>query len=46
MGQSGLSVTRIVEESDSTDGNFEAFVIQDSFYGPFDVLVMRRNAPD
>ena len=46
MGQSGLSVTRIVEESDSMDGQYEAFVIQDSFYGPFDVLVMRRSTPD
>lgn len=46
MGQSGLLVTRIVEESKSTDGRYKAFVVQDSFYGPYDVLVMRQIAPD
>ena len=44
-GEDTLWVTRIVEDSTSADGMFSAAVIQDSFYGPFDVIVMRRADP-
>ena len=44
-GEDTLWVTRIVEEATSADGMFRAAVIQDSFYGPFDVIVMRRADP-
>ena len=45
-GQGGLSVTKVVEESESKDGRTKAFVVQDSFYGPFDVLIMWRGTLD
>ena len=45
-GQGGLSVTKVVEESESKDGRTKAFVVQDSFYGPFDVLIMWRDKLD
>ena len=44
-GGDSLWVTRIVEESLSPDGMFRAAVIQDSFYGPFDVIVMKPADP-
>ena len=43
-GEGGLWVTRVVEEAMSPDGKFRAYVIQDSFYGPYDVLVMQPAA--
>ena len=45
-GEGGLRVSRVVEEAMSPDGRFKAAVIQDSFYGPYDVLVMQRAAPE
>ena len=42
-GQGGLWVTQVVEESESKDGRTKAFVVQDSFYGPYDVLIMWRD---
>ncbi len=44
-GGDTLWVTRIVEESVSPDGVFRAVVIQDSFYGPFDVIVVQPAEP-
>ncbi len=41
LGDGGLSVSRVVEDSISPEGKFRAFVIQDSLYGPYDVLVMQ-----
>ena len=45
-GQDGLSATRVTETSLSPDGLSLAAVIQDSFYGPFDLIVMHRSLPD
>ena len=45
-GQGGLWVTHVVEESESKNGRTKAFVVQDSFYGPYDVLLMWREALD
>ena len=44
MGDGGLAVSRVVEDSISREGKFRAFVIQDSLYGPYDVLVMQPAA--
>ena len=44
MGDGGLAVSRVIEDSISLEGKFRAFVIQDSFYGPYDVLVMQPAA--
>ncbi len=44
MGDGGLAVSRVVEDSISPEGEFRAFVIQDSLYGPYDVLVMQPAA--
>ena len=45
-GKDGLWATKVVEDSMSPDGRFRAAVIQDIFYGPFEVLVMHRAAPE
>ena len=45
IGAGGLWVTYSIKESMSPDGKFRAAVIQDSFYGPYDVLVLNRAAP-
>lgn len=45
-GKDGLWVTKVVGESLSPDGRSRAAVIQDSFYGPFDIIVMQQSAPE
>lgn len=45
-GQDGLSATLVAETSLSPDGRSLAAVIQDSFYGPFDLIVMHRSFPN
>ena len=45
-GQDGLSATWVTEVSLSPDGRSRAAVIQDSFYGPFDLIVMHRSVPE
>ena len=44
LGDGGLAVSRVVEYSILPGGKFRAFVIQDSLYGPYDVLVMQPAA--
>lgn len=41
-GKGGLWVSKVVEESPSADSMNTAYVIQDSFYGPYDVVVLSR----
>lgn len=45
-GKDGLWVSRVVEESTSADSMITAYVIQDSFYGPYDVIVLRRTGSE
>ena len=45
-GQDGLSASWVTEVSLSPDGRSRAAVIQDSFYGPFDLIVMHRSVPE
>ena len=41
-GKNGIWATWVAETSLSPDGRSRAAVIQDSFYGPFDLIVMHR----